>query len=196
MHGFNNGISISTVKMRTFLLFTVAAVMAPNSDTEVFPQVKVHDNTLSTFYCMKLTLSCIHHLPSVCILYSELSASTSFPWQNVIFPAFHRISSDKMLQSSAVSLRLTASGLQPPPSLSNRYIFIQNWPCTGAGHQSALCLQPLPRSASCLSGWGLVIELSVALFWLAISSFFPSLLQNHGPFILTQLLLKPGWAEW
>lgn len=23
-----------------------------------------------------------------------------------------------------------------------------------------------------------------------------SLLQNHGPFILTQLLLKPGWAEW
>lgn len=83
----------------------------------------------------------IHHL---CIVL----ASTSFPWQNVVFTAFHRILSDKTLQISAVSLCLTASGLQPPPCFSNRYIFIQNWPCTGAGHQSALCLQPLPRCAS------------------------------------------------
>lgn len=56
----------------------------------------------------------------------------------------------------------------------------------------SLCLAVPRRSASCLSGWGLVIELSVALFWLAISPLFSSLLQNHGPFILTQLLLKPG----
>lgn len=56
----------------------------------------------------------------------------------------------------------------------------------------SLCLTVPHRSVSCLSGWGLVIELSVALFWLAISPLFSSLLQNHGPFILTQLLLKPG----
>lgn len=54
----------------------------------------------------------------------------------------------KFCRSSAVSLHLTASGPQPPPCLSNTYIFIQNWPCTGARHQSALCLQPLRRCAS------------------------------------------------
>lgn len=61
---------------------------------------------------MKWTLSCIHHLFIVSILYSKLSVSTFFPWQNLIFPAFQRILSDEMLQSSAVSLCLTASGLQ------------------------------------------------------------------------------------
>lgn len=56
----------------------------------------------------------------------------------------------------------------------------------------SFCFTVPRRSASCLFGWGLVTELSMALFWLAISPFFPPLLQNHGPFILTQLLLKPG----
>lgn len=57
-------------------------------------------------------------------------------------------------------------------------------------------VQPLPLGGSPLSrlsGWGLATELSVALFCLAMS-LFSSLGPNHGPFILTQLLLKPDWA--
>lgn len=102
----------------------------------------------------------------------------------------------------------SASGPQPPPCLGNRYIFIQNWPCTGAGHQSALCLQPLPRhSAPCLSGWGLVIELSMALFWLAISSLFflsapkswpiysnPIIIEAWLSRVIDGTLLKPGYC--
>lgn len=111
----------------------------------------------------------------------------------------------KCCRSSAVSLRLIASGPQPPPCLSNTYIFIQNWPCTGARHQSALCLQPLRCCASPLcyvplwvgpGYWivcGFVLARNLSSFFFF---FFSSLLQNHGPFILTQLLLKPGWAEW
>lgn len=116
------------------------------------------------------------------------------------FHEFQCILSDKILLSFAVSLCLTSSGPQPPPCISNRYIFMQNWPRPGTGHQSALCLQPLPHcascSAACLSGWGLVIELYVALFWPGnLSSFFPLSAPKSWP-IYSNLLLKPGWAEW
>ena len=99
---------------------------------------------------------------------------------------------------------LLPQGRSPLPALVTHISLFRTGPAQGRDINPlcvcSLCVAVPLHSATCFSGWGLVIELSVALFWLAIALlflfFFPSLLQNHGPFILTQLLLKPGWAEW
>lgn len=89
---------------------------------------------------------------------------------------------------------------------------IQDRLCTGAAYQTALCscscvcvcslCFAVPLRALRLPFQGGVWLFDCLWFVLArnLSPLFyspsSSLLQNYGPFILTQLLLKPGWAQW
>lgn len=71
---------------------------------------------------------------------------------------------------------LLPQGRSPLPALVTHISLFRTGPAQGRDINPlcvcSLCVAVPLRSATCFSGWGLVIELSVALFWLAIALLF------------------------
>ena len=106
---------------------------------------------------------------------------------------------------------LLPQGRSPLPALVTDISLFRTGPVQGQDINPlcvcSLCCTVPRRSASCLSGWGLVIELSVALFWLAISPLFflsapkswpiysnPIIIEAWLSGVIDGTLLEPGYC--